>query len=108
MIQSFNDQVLERISKIAPEIELHKLFYGNLFGFGVKRKNLNTYEHISAFNSLNALTSEKYIKEVHSIGKKVNVWTVNKQAKMNAALQKGVDGIITDRPDLLIELKSKE
>jgi glycerophosphoryl diester phosphodiesterase len=39
--------------------------------------------------------------ESHALGLKVVVWTVNKPADMTRLIEMGVDGIISDRPDLL-------
>jgi glycerophosphoryl diester phosphodiesterase len=41
------------------------------------------------------------ISESHSLGLKVVVWTVNKPADMARMIEMGVDGIISDHPDLL-------
>ncbi len=41
------------------------------------------------------------IAEAHRLGLAVKVWTVNKPARMNALIDMGVDGIITDYPDRL-------
>lgn len=41
------------------------------------------------------------IAEAQSLGLEVVVWTVNDEAEMNAMIQLGVDGIITDYPDRL-------
>lgn len=41
------------------------------------------------------------IAETHSLGLKVVVWTVNQPADMARLIEMGVDGIISDRPDLL-------
>ena len=41
------------------------------------------------------------VKEAHGLGLKVVVWTVNEAAQMNRMLDLGVDGIISDRPDIL-------
>jgi glycerophosphoryl diester phosphodiesterase len=41
------------------------------------------------------------ISESHRLGLKVVVWTVNKPADIARMIDIGVDGIISDRPDLL-------
>jgi glycerophosphoryl diester phosphodiesterase len=41
------------------------------------------------------------ISESHALGLKVVVWTVNKPADMARMIEMGVDGIISDHPDLL-------
>lgn len=104
IIQSFEDIVLENTHRIDPDIEIHKLFFGNFLGIGLKRKALEEYPYVSAFNTFYRLTSKSFIDEAHRMGKKVNVWTVNDSEVMQKMIDKGVDGIITDRPDLLKEL----
>jgi glycerophosphoryl diester phosphodiesterase len=34
----------------------------------------------------------------------VHVWTINEEAEMARLLELGVDGIISDRPSVLVEL----
>ena len=48
-------------------------------------------------------TSE-VVHRAHDIGVRVIVWTVNDSATMHRLLDQGVDGIITDRPDVLREV----
>ncbi len=45
--------------------------------------------------------SETTLKEAHALGLKVAVWTVNDPAQIKKMLDLGVDGITTDRPDLV-------
>ncbi len=54
-----------------------------------------------AINGTTPFTSE-FIEAAHSINLKVHVWTVNDQTIMEELIKSGVDGIITDRPDLFI------
>jgi glycerophosphoryl diester phosphodiesterase len=48
--------------------------------------------------------SERVIARAHDLGVRVVVWTVDDPATMRALLDMGVDGIITDRPDVLREV----
>jgi glycerophosphoryl diester phosphodiesterase len=45
--------------------------------------------------------SEALVTEAHELGLRVVVWTVNKRDDMARMIELGVDGIISDRPDLL-------
>ena len=45
----------------------------------------------------------RLIDSVHAAGAQVHVWTVNEVGDMRRLLEAGVDGIVTDRPDLLNE-----
>ena len=44
------------------------------------------------------------VREAHSLGLKVLAWTVNERHAMGQMLDLGVDGLVTDRPDIAAEL----
>jgi glycerophosphoryl diester phosphodiesterase len=46
----------------------------------------------------------KLVDTIHRAGAHVHVWTVNEADDMRRLLELGVDGIITDRPDVLNEV----
>lgn len=46
----------------------------------------------------------RFIDAVHASGAQIHVWTVNEPSDMRRMLDLGVDGIVTDRPDLLNEV----
>lgn len=48
------------------------------------------------------------VEEAHGLGLKVIPWTVNEPADMEKFIDMGVDGLITDRPDLLREVLRKK
>ncbi len=49
------------------------------------------------------LTPER-VAAIHRTGRTVHVWTINSTEQMHELIDWGVDGIVTDRPDLLKEV----
>ena len=48
-----------------------------------------------------------FIRAVHKAGCAVQVWTVNEEADMTRLFDWGVDGIITDRPDIAVRVRDQ-
>ena len=48
--------------------------------------------------------TKKEIEEAHRLGLRVVVWTVNRKDIMRKLISWGVDGIISDRPDVLLDV----
>ena len=51
-----------------------------------------------------AFATRNFVQRSHKAGKQVFVWTVNDVAAMSQALNRNVDGILTDRPKLAQEV----
>ena len=47
----------------------------------------------------------RFLRAVHRGGFAVQVWTVNDERDMRRLLDWGVDGLITDRPDLAVRVR---
>jgi glycerophosphoryl diester phosphodiesterase len=47
------------------------------------------------------IVTRRFIREAHRLGLPVQVWTVNREEDMHRLLDWGVDGVQSDRPDLL-------
>ena len=48
--------------------------------------------------------TKEFVEAAHERNLQVHVWTVNERAEMQRLLEAGVDGIMTDYPDRLLEL----
>lgn len=119
-IQSFDWRSLQVVQRIAPEIPTVYLTAQQrwLDNVGADRPQGSAWtagfqlrEHGSIPKMIKAaggsywsayfgdLDAQK-VKEAQSLGLKVLAWTVNAPAQMERVLDFGVDGLITDRPDL--------
>jgi glycerophosphoryl diester phosphodiesterase len=118
-IQSFDWRTLAVVQKEAPEIATAYLTSVSGFMDNIQAKGESPWtagirfrDHGSVPRMVWAaggavwspyqgdLTREA-VKEAQSLGLKVVVWTVNYPAYMQRMIEWGVDGIISDRPDLL-------
>jgi len=50
------------------------------------------------------VTTPRVIQRVHDLGLEMHVWTINEPQRMRHLLDLGVDGIVTDRADLALEV----
>lgn len=55
-------------------------------------------------NPRHGLVDAEYVAEVHAVGMQCLVWTVDRPRAVQRALRMGVDGVITNRPEVLREL----
>jgi glycerophosphoryl diester phosphodiesterase len=51
-----------------------------------------------------AITTPRTIRRFQAAGVEVHAWTINDPKEMRALLKAGIDGLVTDRSDLAVEL----
>jgi glycerophosphoryl diester phosphodiesterase len=120
-IQSFDWRTLQVVQKEAPGIPTVCLTVEKGFMDGIQRDKPSSPWtagfHVSRYGGsiprlvkaaggavwspYHVETTREQVKEAQALGLKVVMWTVNEPADMRRLIEWGVDGIISDRPDLL-------
>jgi glycerophosphoryl diester phosphodiesterase len=111
LIASFKDEALAEFRETCPEVAtsgsrgqikpfiyMHLAFLGRLYP-----PNFSAVQLPIEDSGITLLTS-RFVKVAHARGLWVDAWTIDDPAKMRMLIEIGVDGIITDRPDLLMEV----
>lgn len=114
LVGSFHDEAMQNFREACPEITtsasrgevttfvlLEKIFVGGLVApqYQTIQPPFNPAESMGIL-----IMTERFVEEAHDKNIKVEPWTVNDQRLMKLYIEWGVDGIITDRPDLMIEV----
>jgi glycerophosphoryl diester phosphodiesterase len=60
------------------------------------------------YRNILRLVTPSFVRSAHQLGVRVDVWTINTEPDMRRVLGYGVDGIMTDRPDILAQLLQGE
>ncbi len=130
IIQSFDVRTLKVLHQTEPKVRLSLLASGKmklseeeLRKYGLSEKEVTEYfkqinegknglegdlsrlgfiPHI--YSPYYAEVNAEIVKNAHGKNMQIVPWTVNKEEDMTSLTQLGVDGIITDRPDVLIKL----
>lgn len=104
IVQSFDMRVLQELKKINPKIPL-ALLAVNVNGI---KKNIRKLGFTPiAYSPLYLLTNRQTVKKAHAMNIQVIPWTVNKVSSMKRLIKIGCDGIITDYPNVAMEIISE-
>jgi len=106
VIQSFNENTVLRVKQMDASLTTYYLLGGNFKDFYSEIDKLDKttdkkYDGIAVSKSQINADNTTAIKKT---GYKLFVWTVNDPEAMKVFIEYGVDGIITDSPDKLIEM----
>lgn len=80
------------------------LLSGRLGATGLLRRALRDIDAVQIPERAAGLstTSPAFIDRFHEVGVEVHMWTINDPARMVELVERGVDGIVTDRADLAV------
>lgn len=96
IISSFNHYSILRMKKIAPSLKCGLLSETWIVDAGKYTENLG----IECYHPHFANMTKDIVKEIKSHGIEINTWTVNKEEDMRDLIEKGIDIIIGNYPDL--------
>ena len=110
-VGSFSSRILDDFRNQFPGIEtgagtnevtlfyvLHRLF---LSGYVIPRA---TGFQVPEFQGPLHVANRRFIADAQRKGLRVDAWTINDESTMIRLLDAGIDGLITDRPDLAVRL----
>ena len=101
MISAFHPETLTKVHELSPALQLGYIY--NRTQDEESRHNAPIDYVIPQFK----LASRELITEVHSEELQVLAWTVNDEAEMKRLIDLGVDGLITDHPEMLAKVLGK-
>ncbi len=101
VIQSFDKRSIAESKRQNPAIPVALLVEDNP-DWNEELRSLDFSPEI--YSCYHALLDQEIVDSIQQLGIKVIPWTVNDEEKMKALISWGVDGIITDYPDKLIDL----
>lgn len=100
-IQSFDPRILEEAKRQASEMTIALLIEESI-GMDEDLALLTFKPDI--YSPYSPILDKAMINELHESGIRVIPWTINSVIEMDKLMDMGVDGIITDYPDRLVEL----
>jgi glycerophosphoryl diester phosphodiesterase len=108
IMDTFKNYAKGRVATSAGRAEVknfvvtHKFFLRNLYVPSVDAFQIPIED--SGFD----LTDQRLIDGAHRLGMQIHYWTIDDPKTMEKLIDDGADGILTNRPDLLLKLLEKE
>ena len=117
LVASFHDEAMAAFRESCPEVATSAsrqevasfVLLGKAFLSGLLSPRFNAlqvpYEPSESYNI--PVMTERFVREAHVKNLSVEPWTVNEPDLMRLYIGWGVDGIITDRPDLMLKILNR-
>jgi len=111
LVASFHDERMAEFRQVCPEVAtssarqettvfvlLSKVFLGRLYS-----PSFYSLQVPEESSNITVMTYQ-FVRAAHERNLRVEPWTINNPEQMKTYIDWGVDGIITDRPDLMLEV----
>ena len=90
-------------SEIQPFFVLNRLFLGSVYRPPAAAFQVPQRSSLPVLGEVQVITP-RFVRGAHQHNIHVHAWTVNEREAMEHLVGMGVDGIITDRPDILLDV----
>lgn len=97
---------LPEIAASAHKGEVRMALYRSWLRWPVRSASYQTYQVPERAEAVR-IVSPRFVRDAHAHGFKVQVWTVDEEADMRRLLAWGVDGLISNRPDLAVRIRDE-
>lgn len=97
VVQSFNWDFIRHFHGLLPQVQV------GVLGAPTTEQLAEVATYSNQVNPHHSAATPEYVAAVQAHGMRINPYTVNDPALMRALIANGVDGIISDRPDVLRE-----
>lgn len=97
ILYSANHRSVKHFGSLAPEVKLLFPFDNWIYDYGAYCRKHGITRCMPYFRALNPVI----VAEIKANGVKLYPWTVDDPADMRSMIELGVDGMLTNRPDLL-------
>ena len=105
---SFHQGALEAARAYEPRLrtgadtdEIKSELTAAMFGSGARKPPFQSFQVPEVYAGMRVVTRE-FITRAHEVGVSVVVWTVDREQDILRLLEWGIDGLITDRPDVAV------
>ena len=115
LVASHHDEVVEAFRKRSKGLVATSSGYREALGFWMRVLSRTARHGSFAFDALQIpptyhdfpIITPRFVEAAHHHGIQVHVWTINDPEEMRALLGHGVDALMTDVPDILLEVMAK-
>lgn len=111
LVASFHPMAMDEFRAACPEVatsmvedEIRPFYVLNLAFLGRLYRPPGAAFQVPEYSGDRLVLSPRFVRGAHANNVAVHPWTIDDPADMARFLDMGVDGIITDRPDLMLEV----
>lgn len=97
LVSSFDRLTVQRVRELAPGLETAQLIHTGDVDAHIAAAAADTHKAIHPWDGQ---VDQEFVDAAHRVGLEVNVWTVDDPARMAELAGYGVDGIVTNVPDV--------